>query len=210
MNKVSMVDINVPKTSRINKNKKQQGVALLELIIAIGIIGILTAAVVSLASNAFASMNAKEVIQNTSQIKTGISGVYGRTGDYTNIGQPAGGGGGLDAQAFTMQDLSNPFGAELKVEETMWASVPAKGYVVIIPQLPAKQCADIVNQIGTSWAYVEIANDSTAPPTDISGVAATENIVYVDGNDEFFTPGYIGQACGDEGSPNKTVYLGAR
>ncbi|MBQ4889706.1 type IV pilus major pilin [Shewanella sp. MMG014] len=183
--------------------KKQRGVALLELIIAIGVIGVLTAAVVGLASQAFTSLNQKELVNNLSNLKSGISTVYGRFGDYSDIAT-VGTDGRQIGGAYAADDLNNPFGIDLAVLSASVNSNADTGYVVKVAGLGIDECIAVVNQIGTTWDFVYVGTASTT--FDITATVADE-IIYSNSDSSLFTPANILTQCS---TASVEIALGSR
>lgn len=170
--------------------KKQRGMSLLEVIIVLGIIGTMAAAVVILAQRAFSSQDITDLVDNTNSVRVAAGNAYHDSGIY-----PATAGSALaltpatipttkgeDApMAATLVQLGQLSISEIKngisgdyftmqgVKVTSDAEDNStKGFVLDVNGLDAGECRSLLLQVGNQWDYVEVSTaaagaDPTAP-----------------------------------------------
>ncbi|MDE1334796.1 prepilin-type N-terminal cleavage/methylation domain-containing protein [Vibrio aestuarianus] len=69
--------------NRLNSNKKVRGLALLEILIAIGILGIISAGVATLASRTFEEQNASLINKSVTDLSMSLKKAFSRAGQYS-------------------------------------------------------------------------------------------------------------------------------
>lgn len=70
------------KSAQYRELKKQKGVTLLEIIIVLGIIGIIAAGVVILAQRAFTSQDISDLTDNTNSVRVAMTEAYKDSAEY--------------------------------------------------------------------------------------------------------------------------------
>ena len=183
------------KANRYAELKKQRGMSLLEVIIVLGIIGTMAAAVVILAQRAFSSQDITDLVDNTNSVRVAAGNAYHDSGIYPD---EAGSAlaltpatiptikGATAPMAATLVQLGQLSASEIKngisgdyftmqgVKVTSDAEDGStKGFILDINGLDAGQCRSILTQVGNQWDYVEVATaaagaDPTAP-TSLDG-----------------------------------------
>lgn len=170
--------------------KKQRGMSLLEVIIVLGIIGTMAAAVVILAQRAFTSQDITDLVDNTNTVRVAAGNAYNDVGIY-----PAGAGSALTMVpsnvagfqgatapiAATLVNLGQASLSEVKngisgdyfymkgVKLTAAAAATStKGFVLAVNGLDQGECRSVIMQVGNSWDYVAVGvaaagADPTAP-----------------------------------------------
>lgn len=183
------------KANRYAELKKQRGMSLLEVIIVLGIIGTMAAAVVILAQRAFDSQDITDLVDNTNTVRVAVNNTYKDAGVYpTTATSPITlvGAAGLASKqgtnapiASTIVNLGQASEPEVKngisgdyffmqgANLTTAAGSTAKGFVLSINGLDQGQCRSLIMQLGNSWDYVEVATaaagaDATLP-TELDG-----------------------------------------
>ena len=179
--------------SKANKTlamKKQRGMSLLEVIIVLGIIGTMAAAVVILAQRAFSSQDITDLVDNTNSVRVAAGNAFHDTGVYpgeaptalkltpTTIPTVK---GAEAPMAATLVQLGQLSATEIKngisgdyftmkgVKVTKDAEDGStKGFVLDINGLDAGECRSLLTQLGNQWDYVEVSTaaagaDPTAP-----------------------------------------------
>jgi toxin co-regulated pilin len=179
--------------------KKQRGMSLLEIIIVLGIIGVMAAGVVVLAQRAFAAQDITDIVSNTNTVRTSTVDAFSNDGEYplgvsvtdltaTNIKT-----GDSAAIASTLVKMGKISPAEVRNgisgDYYYMAGLPIgtsggttpvagkrKGFALVVNGLDQAQCRNILSQLGNEWDYVSVINapagmDPTLP-TDLSGAAA--------------------------------------
>jgi toxin co-regulated pilin len=160
---------------------KERGIALLELIIAIGILGVLSAGIVVLSSRTFASMNLKETVDRTSQLRVGIIETFRTAGSYNAIGTTE--AALLATGAVRADQLKNPLGGgNLQVRSVTLNGKPDGGFVIAVGGFDADQCVKFVTQIGTSYVDMRVLAGGSAVPATINDGPPAGSIIYAQSN----------------------------
>lgn len=76
------------KVAKLKEMRKQRGVTLLEIIIVLGIIGVIAAGVVILAQRAFTAQDITDTINNTNSVRTAMEEAYKDAGEYPADNDP--------------------------------------------------------------------------------------------------------------------------
>ncbi|EAQ9807199.1 type IV pilus major pilin [Salmonella enterica] len=160
--------------------KKQRGMTLLEIIIVLGIIGVIAAGVVVLAQRAYDTKAITDLANNANTIRTAVKDAYGPSGAY-----PA--ADATDTIAMTTTNytsadsLKTPVGklialGKLSVDEAQNnisgnfinigpGKIGAKtnaGYYIELNGLSSQQCRNLLNQMANNWDFVEVVDDTPA------------------------------------------------
>ena len=167
------------KANRYAELKKQRGMSLLEVIIVLGIIGTMAAAVVILAQRAFDSQDITDLVDNTNTVRVAAGNAYKDAGVYpaaagTVIGLTpstlAGQKGSNGAMAAVLVNLGQVSEPEIKNGisgdyfymrgtklTTAAVATDTKGFVLTVNGLDEGQCRSLLLQVGNSWDYVGVA-----------------------------------------------------
>lgn len=170
--------------------KKQRGMSLLEVIIVLGIIGTMAAAVVILAQRAFASQDITDLVDNTNSVRVAAGNAYHDAGVYPSAATTALNlipskmndvKGDTAPMAATLVQLGQVSATEIKngisgdyftmkgVKVTKDAADGStKGFILDVNGLDSGECRSLLTQVGNQWDYVEVAvaaagADPTAP-----------------------------------------------
>ncbi|QLK62113.1 type IV pilus major pilin [Enterobacteriaceae bacterium Kacie_13] len=178
--------------------KKQRGMSLLEVIIVLGIIGTMAAAVVILAQRAFTSQDITDLVDNTNSVRVAAGNAYHDVGIYpekagtalsltpstieTSKGETA-------PMVATLVQLGQVSATEIKngmsgdyfmmqgVKLTADAEDGStKGFVLALNGLDAGSCRSILTQVGNTWDFVQVATAAAGAdptlPTSLDGDVA--------------------------------------
>lgn len=146
--------------------KKTAGLALLELLIAIGILGIIAAGVATLASRTFAEKNMTQVSKGVSDIMLGVQKAFNRSALY-----PAGKPDMLDSLVtngvFDKETATNPINAETYGFVTLKrGATDHKAFGVVISGLDSAQCRQIATGALLQESKFLAVLDNATLPTD--------------------------------------------
>ncbi|MEZ3138126.1 type IV pilus major pilin [Citrobacter braakii] len=174
----SMIHSWKKKAAQYRELKKQKGVTLLEIIIVLGIIGIIAAGVVILAQRAFASQDMTDVVDNSNTIRVSMTEVYRDANGYPGSSSLAGiTKAQLDAdKTATSPSYPGPVLTMLKMGKLTSSEAfnnfsnepfeigPAgigatadkpKGFYIAVNGLSQEECRNLISQTGSEWDYVE-------------------------------------------------------
>lgn len=164
------------KANRYAELKKQRGMSLLEVIIVLGIIGTMAAAVVILAQRAFSSQDITDLVDNTNTVRVAAGNAYKDAGVYPSAAGTVIGltpatipdeKGAAGAMSAILVNLGQASESEIKngisgdyfymqgVKLTSTAS-DTKGFVLTVNGLDQGECRSVLMQVGNSWDYVGV------------------------------------------------------
>lgn len=188
------------KVAKFQEMKKQRGVTLLEIIIVLGIIGIIAAGVVILAQRAFNAQDMTDVQDNLTSIRTAMVDAYKDDPGYpasvspltlskSNIGRDS---QSTNASAINTlvrlgkispEEAFNSFSNDaFQIDPAMTDAnaTVAKGFVILVNGMDGDQCRGLLSQMGNQWDYVETvkATGGSFITTDVKmDTAATGKIL---------------------------------
>lgn len=185
------------KVNQYQEIKKQRGVTLLEIIIVLGIVGIIAAGVIILANRAFTAQDISELVDNTNSVRVGTTEAYKDSSEYPAT---------VDASDLTKADIATAESGSIISALVKMGKISAdeafngmsndafeiggvkyaqadekmKGFYIVINGLGTEDCRNIASQIGSQWDYVASgvaaagASLGTGAPGELSGaVTAT-------------------------------------
>lgn len=181
----------------VANKKKQAGLALLEMIIAIGILGVISAAVVMLSTKAFSSMNIKDAVSTITTLDTDLKNAYRSQGNYDGVKEA------VTNKVLPKASVKNPFGADIVLAAKPYADAANRGFTMGIPGLNLEQCTKLVNSVGNAFKYV-----GTVDATDIAkGDVKNAKILVVNGVGEL-QAAQVNAACTPASNGTVTLYVG--
>ena len=149
-----------------NSKKKNQGIALIEMLIVIGIIGLITAGIVGLSTSVFNGMDESNIVSKINTMKGKIQKGYKAQGDYEGLLNTS--------PVLAEEDIENPFGPQILANPAMANGRDNAGAVIRIPGLTEEACTNILTSIDpTAFEYLALqtAGAAGAAPGAISGTA---------------------------------------
>lgn len=178
--------------------KKQRGMTLLEIIIVLGIIGVMAAGVVILAQRAFAAQDVTDIVTNTNTVRTTAVDTFSNDGQYpvftsaltlNNDTIKTGTNKSMASQMVRMgkispsevrNGISGDYFAMAGVPITATAeggtAAPRKGFVVLVNGLDQGQCRNVLSQVANEWDYVQVESGAAgvdpAIPAALNGTVA--------------------------------------
>ncbi|WP_191907673.1 prepilin-type N-terminal cleavage/methylation domain-containing protein [Vibrio fortis] len=197
---------------RVKNSKKNQGIALIEMLIVIGIIGLITAGIVALSTNVFNGMDESRVISNLSTVKSKLQKGHKAQGDY--VGLVA----GTDSPLLDPEDVENPFGADFTISNILANGRASAGVGIKVPGLSIDNCTNILTSLDTnSFEFIGLetgdaggAVDAMVPGTDDAAGAITgADVTYMSGGRELIAPDVatVGADCLAAGATNNAILV---
>lgn len=235
----SMIHSWKKKAAQYRELKKQKGVTLLEIIIVLGIIGIIAAGVVILAQRAFTAQDISDVIENTNSVRVSMAEAYkdestypSSTFDVTSLTKATIATSSADAPIVTLVKLGKLDAAEafngissdafeigaatLASDGPQGAAGAAKGFYVVVNGLDVEDCRNLASQVGAQWDYVASATAGAGTRANLGIVAmdadaASGSAVLKSLKADALTPASIVSAgfC-DAGDSTNALVLGSR
>ncbi len=219
------------KVAKLKEMKKQRGVTLLEIIIVLGIIGVIAAGVVILAQRAFTAQDITDTINYTNSVRTSMEEAYKDAGSYPNdkspyaatkttIGQNATSTSAAIEMLVSMGKVSkdeafNSFSNDafqIGGVKTSSSASGNKAFYVLVNGLDSETCRNFISQIGSKWEYVGVISGKTGTqingtPTTLDG--STSKDVLKTLTADKLNAGTIVQTCTNTGTDN-VIVLGSR
>ncbi|QMD53613.1 type IV pilus major pilin [Citrobacter sp. RHB35-C21] len=224
------------KAAQYRELKKQKGVTLLEIIIVLGIIGIIAAGVVVLAQRAFTSQDISDLTDNTNSVRVAMTEAYKDSAEYparadsnseTKAGIETSSGTSAIVGLVKMGKIgpSEAFNGfsndafEIGPAKLSATAAKNKAFFMVINGLEMEDCRNIVSQIGSQWDYVATttaaagAMSGNAAAIDISVEANPATGILKTTTDDKLTPANIvatGVCDTDPTGPTNAIVLGSR
>lgn len=171
------------KKKKLNKKQLQEGMSLLEIIIVLGIMGVISAGVVVLAQRALDAQAVAKLTQNLNTLQVATVQTYrGAATGYpvasAGVSPPFTG----EAEAsiveslvslgrISLEEVKNPLsGGFLKVVSMSRGTEAGKAFGVVVEDVDSEQCKKIVMDNINSFPYVSIANAATSPWTTVGAI----------------------------------------
>lgn len=217
--------------------KKQKGVTLLEIIIVLGIIGIIAAGVVILANRAFTSQDISELTDNTNSVRVAMAEAYKDSAEYplredstaetkADIAKSTGTSAIVSLVKMGKIDISEAFNGfsndafEIGNAKLDAGATKNKAFFIALNGLETEDCRNIISQIGSQWDYVATTTAAAGTLTtegaqaiDISVAAAPATGILKTTTDDQLTPANIvgtGVCDADPTGPTNAIILGSR
>ncbi|MDH1126959.1 type IV pilus major pilin [Enterobacter sp. GD03975] len=177
------------KAAKLQEMRKQRGVTLLEIIIVLGIIGVIAAGVVILAQRAFTAQDLSDIQTNANSIRTSMVEAFKDEGNYpasdTIVGltktsitdpkttslapivtlvklgkiSPEESFNGISNDAFQIGNAV--------VDNTSSAN---RGFVLMVNGLETEECRNLISEMGNQWDYVEAVNTGANAGKDVASL----------------------------------------
>ncbi|WP_417643026.1 type IV pilus major pilin [Enterobacter kobei] len=229
----TLIDSWKKKANRYQELKKQKGVTLLEIIIVLGIIGIIAAGVVVLAQRAFTTQDLTDASDHTNTIRVAMTEGFRDEASYPDAVSLV---GVVKSELTSATSKTGPLPTLIKMGKLSASEVyngfsndpfevgPAKlsngaaknkGFYVVVNGLETEECRNFISQVGSSWDYVEIKKAAAGALAIASGALEMDvppsNTVLKSVQGEKLSSADItaDTTCNNAG-PNNAVVLGSR
>lgn len=162
--------------------KKQRGMTLLEIIIVLGIIGVIAAGVVILAQRAFDTKAMSDLANNANSVRVAVKDAYGPSGEYP--AEDATDTAALKNVSDLLKDNKTPIGklvalGKISTDEALngisgnyidigpgeIGTKTNAGYFIQLNGLSQQQCRGLLNTMGNQWDYVQVPATGDAAGT---------------------------------------------
>ncbi len=144
-----------------DKKTGQEGMTLLEVIIVLGIMGVVSAGVVTLAQRAIDSQNMTKAAQNVNNVQVAMTQTYRGLGTYPASGTTVLGtqlsNGLVNLGKLSADDVKNPFsGSVMPVQSFARNGAANKAFAIVVDGLTGAQCKQLVTSVGDMFPYVAV------------------------------------------------------
>ncbi|WP_072570140.1 type IV pilus major pilin [Enterobacter sp. SA187] len=213
----TLIDSWKKKANRYQELKKQKGVTLLEIIIVLGIIGIIAAGVVVLAQRAFTSQDISNVIDDTNSVRVAMTEAYKDSMEYPAL---------VSVIDITKADIAKSSSKAAIVSLVKMGKISPdeafngfsndafeighaklgtsdakfKGFYLVLNGLETEDCRNVISQVGAQWDYV-------ATTTGRAGENSGQNDE-LDMSVPVTTAGVLKSTTGDRLNPEEIVAKG--
>ncbi|EGR2475240.1 type IV pilus major pilin [Vibrio cholerae] len=195
-----------------DKKTGQEGMTLLEVIIVLGIMGVVSAGVVTLAQRAIDSQNMTKAAQSLNSIQVALTQTYRGLGKYPTAAA-AGDAAKLTAGLVSLGKISsdeakNPFtGSDMNIFSFPRNSAADKAFAISVEGLTQAQCKTLITSVGdmfpyiavkagaTSLAVADLGDFETSPAKAADGVGVIKSIAPAGVNLNLTTITHVEKLC---------------
>ncbi len=161
-----------------DKKTGQEGMTLLEVIIVLGIMGVVSAGVVTLAQRAIDSQNMTKAAQNLNSVQVALTQTYRGLGQYpaTVDGTAAAKltSGLVSLGKVSVDEAKNPFtGANMNIFSFERNGAANKAFAIAVDSLTQAQCKTLVTSVGEMFPYVVVKNAAAIAIDDLTDFETT-------------------------------------
>lgn len=161
-----------------DKKTGQEGMTLLEVIIVLGIMGVVSAGVVTLAQRAIDSQNMTKAAQNLNSVQVALTQTYRGLGQYPATVDTAAAAkltaGLVSLGKVSSDEAKNPFtGANMNIFSFNRNSAPNKAFAIAVDGLTQAQCKTLVTSVGDMFPYVVVKQAAAIAFADLQDFETT-------------------------------------
>ncbi|GIB97574.1 toxin co-regulated pilin [Vibrio cholerae] len=161
-----------------DKKTGQEGMTLLEVIIVLGIMGVVSAGVVTLAQRAIDSQNMTKAAQNLNSVQVALTQTYRGLGNYPETADDTAAAkltaGLVSLGKISPDEAKNPFtGADMNIFSFDRNGAANKAFAISVDGLTQAQCKTLVTSVGDMFPYVLVKNAAKVAKADLSDFETT-------------------------------------
>lgn len=164
-----------------SKKKNSKGMTLLEIIIVLGIMGVIAAGVVIIAQRAIDNQSIQKLTSQLNTVQTGMIQVYRSRTSYpaveSNLVESEKLSDALIAMGkVTKQDLQNPFtGMPLNIFTMSLNKIKNRAFAIRVSELSQDQCTALITNIEDQFSFIQVSTTGASSLTPDAWVNATAN-----------------------------------
>nr|ADE87456.1 toxin co-regulated pilus [Vibrio cholerae O56] len=155
-----------------DKKTGQEGMTLPEVIIVLGIMGVVSAGVVTLAQRAIDSQNMTKAAQNLNTIQVSLTQTYRSLGNYPATADAAAAtaltSGLVSLGKISADEAKNPFtGNNLNIWSFPRNAAGNKAFAISVDGLTQAQCKTLVTSVGDMFPYINVQEKAAVALADL-------------------------------------------
>ncbi|HDZ3771160.1 TPA: type IV pilus major pilin [Vibrio cholerae] len=155
-----------------DKKTGQEGMTLLEVIIVLGIMGVVSAGVVTLAQRAIDSQNMTKAAQNLNTIQVAMTQTYRSLGSYPATADANAAGrltsGLVSLGKISADEAKNPFtGTNMNIFAFNRNTAAQKAFAIAVDGLTKAQCKSLVTSVGEMFPYIVVKEGAAVENADL-------------------------------------------
>ncbi|ELI0358401.1 type IV pilus major pilin [Vibrio cholerae] len=155
-----------------DKKTGQEGMTLLEVIIVLGIMGVVSAGVVTLAQRAIDSQNMTKAAQNLNTIQVAMTQTYRSLGSYPSTADANAAGrltsGLVSLGKISADEAKNPFtGTNMNIFAFNRNAAAQKAFAIAVDGLTKAQCKSLVTSVGEMFPYIVVKEGAAVENADL-------------------------------------------
>lgn len=162
-----------------DKKTGQEGMTLLEVIIVLGIMGVVSAGVVTLAQRAIDSQNMTKAAQSLNSIQVAMTQTYRALGNYPATADAAAAAklttGLISLGKISADEAKNPFtGGNMNIFSFSRNAAQNKAFAITVDGLTQAQCKTLITSVGDMFPYVAIKAGAAIAFGDLTDFETTQ------------------------------------
>ncbi|HFG1709240.1 TPA: type IV pilus major pilin [Vibrio cholerae] len=162
-----------------DKKTGQEGMTLLEVIIVLGIMGVVSAGVVTLAQRAIDSQNMTKAAQSLNSVQVALTQTYRGLGQYPVTGDATAAAkltsGLVSLGKISVDEAKNPFtGGNMNIFSFPRNGAANKAFAITVDGLTQAQCKTLVTSVGDMFPYIAIKAGAAIALADLGDFETTD------------------------------------